>query len=367
MSLPHLDRSGRPTLRTVAALSGVHVSTASRALTPSPMPGARPASKTTLERIHRVADEIGFERNPHGVGLRTSRSHVVGVLVPRLTDVVLSTIYEGIDERARELGYQAFVVNGRDLAEQRRSALEMLLAHHVDGVVIGDARRTGDDLIQSLVKRRVPFVLTNRYSDDHPAVTCDDHRGGVLAAEHLLELGHTEVAVIAGQPYASTGHDRTAGFTQTYAEAGHAIPDERVLTSGFDVAGGRQATTELLARGGLAPSALFVVNDFAAIGAIGAAQTRGLRVGRDLAIVGYNDISIAADLPVPLTSVASPMRAMGARAMEMLLEILTGKSIGSERLAPTLSIRESTSGTVLPEQDPLVSASAPGTSSGLTL
>ncbi|MCD2193616.1 LacI family transcriptional regulator [Actinomycetospora endophytica] len=342
MTLPHLDGSGRPTLRTVAALAGVHVSTASRALTQTPPAGARAASKDTIARIQRVATEIGFERNPHGAGLRTSRSHLVGVLVPRLTDVVLSTIYEGIDERARELGYQAFVVNGRDVADQRWAALEMLLARRVDGLIIGDARLADDDLVDSLVARHVPFVLTNRHAGDHPAVTCDDYAGGVLAAEHLLELGHTDVAVLAGQPYASTGHERSAGFAATYAAAGHPVPGHRILHSAFDVAGGRVATTALLAQHGPPPSAVFVVNDFAAIGAIGAAAAHGLRVGDNIAIVGYNDIPIAAELPVPLTSVASPMHDMGARSIELLLQVLAGETVAPERLAPTLSAREST-------------------------
>ncbi len=344
MTLPHLDSSGRPTLKTVAALAGVHTSTASRVLASSQLESARAASPSTNERIHRIADEVGFERNPYGAGLRTRRSYLVGVLVPRLTDVVLSTIYEGIDERARELGYQAFVVNGRDQSEERQAALEMLVARRVDGVIVGDARRQDDELLQSLVARGIPFVLTNRRSDDHPAVTCDDHAGGVLAARHLLELGHTKVAVIAGQSYASTSHDRTGGFAATYAAAGHPIPAHQILHSPFDVAGGRQATTELLNRSASPPTALFVVNDFAAIGAMGAAQEHGLRVGQNIAIVGYNDISIAAELPVPLTSVASPMHRMGGRAIELLARAIAGETITAELLTPTLSIRESTTG-----------------------
>ncbi|GAA4907788.1 LacI family transcriptional regulator [Actinomycetospora succinea] len=340
MTLPHLDGSGRPTLRTIAALAGVHVSTASRALSKSEAAGARAGSRTTVARIHEIADEIGFERNPYAAGLRTRRSQLVGVLVPRLTDVVLATIYEGIDERARELTYQAFVVNGRDRPDERRAALEMLLARRVDGVVIGDARRDGDDLLDTLAARDVPFVLTNRRSGEHPSVTCDDHAGGVLAAEHLLALGHTDVAVVAGEPYASTGHERTAGFAATYAAAGHPLPAHRIVPSAFDVGGGHRATASLLA--GDPPSAVFVVNDFAAIGAMGAVTAAGLRVGADVAVVGYNDIPVAAELPVALTSVSSPMRRMGARAAELLIDRIEGRPVAAELLAPTLHVRAST-------------------------
>ena len=85
---------------------------------------------------------------------------------------------------------------------------------------------TDHQLADSLHARHVPFVLVNRHAGDYPAVTCDDVLGGQLAAEHLLQLGHTRVAVIAGEPYASTGIDRTAGFTGMYAAAGHPVAAE---------------------------------------------------------------------------------------------------------------------------------------------
>jgi LacI family transcriptional regulator len=343
MSMPHVDRSGRPTLRTVATLAGVHISTASRALSRSRSANERSGSRETIARIRAIANEVGFERNPHGAGLRTSRSNLIGVLVPWLSDLVLATIYEGIEERARDLGYQTFVANGHDRMEIRRAGVEMLLAHRVDGLILGDAHSDDDDLLTSLTKRGVAFVLTNRHSGGHPSVTCDDYRGGRLAAEHLLELGHENLAVVAGQPYASTGRDRTAGFLDVCSERGISIPTERIVHSPFDVEGGRLATARILALPN--PSTgLFVVNDFAAIGAMGAARAAGRTVGADLAIVGYNDIPLARQLPIPLTSVASPMRAMGTQAAQMLSDLLAGEGAESRRLAPTLIARESSTG-----------------------
>nr|WP_062398691.1 substrate-binding domain-containing protein [Pseudonocardia sp. AL041005-10] len=344
MPLPHLDRTGRPTLRTVAELAGVHISTASRALSDSPRANERSGSAGTIARIREIAEEIGFERNPHGASLRTSESRLFGVLVPRLSDVVLATIYEGIEDRSRELGYQTFVANGRDSPEIRKSALEMLLARRVDGLILGDAQSDDDPLIRSLVDRGVAFVLTNRRSGDHPSVTCDDYAGGRLAADHLLDLGHVAPAVVAGEPYASTGRDRTRGFLDRCRERGVEVPGDRLVHSAFDVAGGHHAAAELLSRP-IPPTALFVVNDFAAIGAMGAAREAGRVVGRDLAIVGYNDIPLVRELPVPLTSVASPMYRMGSRAAQMLRDILAGETVGSETMAPALCIRESTMGT----------------------
>ena len=120
---------------------------------------------------------------------------------------------------------------------------------------------------------------------------------------------------MAGEPYASTGVERTAGFRRAYADAGRPVPDDRVLHSRFDVEGGHLAAAALLDLRPR-PTAIFAVNDTAAIGVMGALRERGLRPGEDVAVVGYNDIPIAADLPVPLTSVHAPMFEMGSEALD---------------------------------------------------
>ncbi|NMM91897.1 LacI family transcriptional regulator [Rhodococcus sp. SRB_17] len=338
--MPHLDDSGRPTLKTIADIAGVHVSTVSRVLSPGVAPGVRVASAKTTEKIKQIARELDFTKNPHAAGLRTRRSNLVGVLVPRLTDIVLATIYEGISESARAHGYQTFVTNSHDDQALRHETAEMLLARRVDGLVIGDAMVDDDELAASLHQRDIPFVLVSRRSGSHPSVTCDDLEGGRLAARHLLELGHTDAAVVAGEPYASTSVDRVGGFREVYAAAGHPIPENRVVQCPFDVTGGRTATEALL-NSDRPPTGIFAVNDFAAIGALGAIRSADLRVGTDIAVVGYNDTPLAGQLPIPLSSVRSPMHEMGLRAMKLLFDRINGVDVESVRLAPTLSVRES--------------------------
>lgn len=159
--------------------------------------------------------------------------------MPRLTDLVLATVYQGVEEAAREHGYNVFVANSGDDAVERAKRAEMLIARRVDGLILGDSP-ISDSLADSLVDRKIPFVLVSRHSGAHPSVTCDDFLGGQLGARHLLSLGHTHPAVIAGEAYASTGLDRTAGFLKTYADAGLPLQEERVLVSGFDVEAGHR-------------------------------------------------------------------------------------------------------------------------------
>ncbi|MEU8109598.1 LacI family DNA-binding transcriptional regulator [Nonomuraea muscovyensis] len=331
----------RPTLQSIARQLGLHVSTVSRVLNGPEGEGARAASGETGERIRRLAAELGYRPNPHATSLRTQRSNLIGVMVPRLSDVVLATIYEGIEEAAAELRLSTFVTNTWDRPETQRARTQMILDRRVDGLVFGDAHADGR-LLDEVAARGTKFVLVNRRAGDYPAVTCDDYLGGRLVADHLLGLGHENVAVIAGPPYASTGLDRTAGFADRYREAGIALPAERIVPSGFDTAGGRAAAQRLLSAPAR-PTALFAVNDFTAIGAAGAARDHGLRMGEDIAIAGFNDIPLAAELPVPLTSVRSDMHEMGRRAARLLAGIIAGEGpVTSERLAPTLVVRSST-------------------------
>jgi len=334
-----VDPAGRrapATLAEVAQAAGVHPSTVSRAL------GAGTGiAAATVVRVRAVADELGYRPDPAASSLRTRRSGLVGVLVPRLTDIVLATIYEGLDAVAAEAGYQTFVANTSDVPEVRRRRLAALLDRRVDGVVLGDAR-LDDDLLPEIAARGLPYVLVSRRSRGHLSVTTDDLLGGRLAAEHLLALGHERVAVVAGQPFSSTGVERTQGFRDAYAAAGLPVPDELVGHCTYDVRGGHAVARELLTARPR-PTAVFAVNDFNAIGVMGALREAGLRVGRDVAVVGYNDVSLAAELPVPLTSVASPMVQMGRTGMARLLQRAAGQPVRSVRLRPTLVARESSS------------------------
>ncbi|MCP9968915.1 LacI family transcriptional regulator [Actinomadura madurae] len=230
------DRQRPATLRTIAQAAGVDVSTVSRVLNGSAEDAQRAASRETADEIRRWAARLNYRPNPHATSLRTARSNLVGVLVPRLSDLVLATIYEGVEDAAARHGLTTFVMNSHDRPEQQRVRTELALSRRVDGLVFGDAH-TDAAFLDEIAERRIPFVLVSRHAGRHPAVTCDDHLGGRLVAEHLLGLGHRRVGVIAGEPFASTGADRTAGFVDRYRDAGLPVPGSHVVHSRFDAAG----------------------------------------------------------------------------------------------------------------------------------
>ncbi|MET3949238.1 substrate-binding domain-containing protein [Arthrobacter sp. UYEF36] len=328
------------TLKDLANELGIHPSTVSRILHSGSEVARGAASVATAERVRELARKRGYSPDPQAAGLRTRRTNLMGVIVPRLSDLVLAIMYEGIDEAAAELGYSTFVMNSRDDPAEQRRKTDSMLARRVDGLIIGDAHLDSGPLRQ-LAARKVPFVLVNRRVPGFPSATCDDVLGGELVADHLWNKGHRNVAVIAGEPYASTAVDRTAGFVERWLALGGAIPRDAVVWSRFDTAGGREAAETILAHCNPRPTALFAVNDFAAIGAMGAVRSHGLSVGRDVAIVGFNDTSLAAELPIPLSSVRSPMLDIGRTAVRLLKVVLDGREVESVRLEPTLCVRES--------------------------
>ena len=330
------------TLKDLAAELGLHSSTVSRILHGEIDTARGAAAPATAQRIRDLARKVGYSPDPQAKGLRTRRSHLLGVIVPRLSDLVLAVIYEGIEEAADAAHYSTFVMNSRDDPAIQRRKTEVMLSRRVDGLIIGDAHLDGD-ILNELTERQVPFVLMNRAVAGFPSATCDDTLGGTLVAQHLWDKGHRRVSVIAGEPYASTAVDRTNGFVSRFRALGGEIPESAIVWSRFDTMGGRSAADTIFSDKNYQPSAIFAVNDFAAIGAMGAANSHEIVVGRDLAIVGFNDTSLAAQLPIALTSVRSPMMDIGRAAVKLLLGVLNDKTAESVRLAPTLCVRESSS------------------------
>ena len=332
-----MPSSGPVTLKFLAKELGLNVSTVSRVLNDPAGAESKWASPATTQRILALARDLGYSRNPHAASLRTSRSDTVGVIVPRLQDFVLATIYEGIDEAAAENGLFAVVANSLDDSAKQRAKAEMLLGRRIDGLIFGDAH-LHEPYLDELAGRGVPLVLVSRSSGTHASVTCDDYAGGRLMAEHFLASGRRSFALVAGSEATSTSQGRTAGFLEVLEAAGLEVPAEWLIHNGFDATAGQEAAARILASGQV-PEAVFAVNDFAAIGALGVFREHGLSVPGDVAVGGFNDTPLAAG--INLTTVRSPMHEMGRRGLAALQVLMGGGEAESLRLAPEMVVRAS--------------------------
>lgn len=323
------------TMVELAKLAGLDPSTVSRALRGD----VRRVSPSTITRVQGLAQRMGYLPDANAASLRRRRSFVIGMLVPDLTDVVLSTLFEAVSAAAEAEGYLAIVASTRGELPRRRAAVQNYLARRVDGVIVADATLR-HSVPQELAASDTPFVMALRTGGGHPAVVADDVAGGGLAAQHLLGAGHRALCVVAGPRNVSTAEARLRGFSRACLEAGVPIPRAAVRHGGFGVQDGYRSMRELLDDGN-APDAVFAVNDYNAIGAARALRERGAIAGRDVALVGYNDISVGSFVEPTLSSVRVDHGAMGRAVVSLLVRRIHGEAVQTVRVLPELVVRES--------------------------
>jgi LacI family transcriptional regulator len=332
----------RATLRDVARLAEVHTSTVSRAL------GGNTRSVVNAETVKRVlaaAAVLDYRPNAMARGLKTNRSHSIGVLVPDLLNPIVPPIVQGIEAVLGEAGYVVMLGNANHSREREDVFLEAFRVQQVEGIV---AFTASDDTtgLDGVIKVGVPVVLVNRTVPDGsiPAAVPDNAVCSGLAVEHLAALGHTRIAHIAGPSTTSTGLGRRRGFEAAVARAGLQGAAQLIVeASRYTEDEGARCCRELLARD-RAFTAIVAANDMLALGCYDALEEAGLRCPDDVSIVGCNDMPFAGRFAPPLTTISVAREQMGRSAAELLLELIEDPQLPPRQIVitPELVVREST-------------------------
>ncbi|MEU9223863.1 LacI family DNA-binding transcriptional regulator [Streptomyces massasporeus] len=325
-----------PTIRDVAERAGVSKSLVSLVLRGSDQ--VRPEKR---DAVLRAARELGYRPNAAARSLSEQRTRTVGVLLNDLRNPWFVDLLDGLNSLLHANGLHMLLADARLNRRTGQDPADPLLDLRVDGLVV--VGTLPDPAALGAVAERIPVVLAGSREPAPPGVDVvagDDERGALLVAEHLIGLGHRRIAHIAG--YGAVGELRRRSFEATMR--GHGLADEvMVEPSDMTEEGGYRTTVRLLSRPGR-PTAVFAVNDIAAIGVLSAAEELGLRVPRDLSVVGYDNTSIARLRHVWLTTVDNSSHEVGRRAAQCLLERFEAAGgAGRVQLAtPTLEIRGST-------------------------
>ena len=330
----------RTTLKGLAALAGVHPSTISRVVNNDPL---LRVSAETRARIQALLAETGYRPDAVARSLKLRQTFVLAMVIPDITNPLFATIFLGIEDAASERGYSVLLANTGGSPNRERDHLRTVQARRVDGVVLASAVLR-DPSVGWLREHNMAHVLVNRYSDRHDLfVGADDFAGARMATGHLVSLGHRRIAHLAGGRGISTAVERRRGYAAALREAGIEPRPALVEESGYLEDTGRRAMERLLALPE-PPTAVFAVNDMAAIGAQAAILERGLRIPGDIALVGYNDVPLASRLEPPLTTLRVPVKDFGRISAEMLIErIQTGRTTRRRViLQPELIVRGST-------------------------
>ncbi|BBI31165.1 LacI family DNA-binding transcriptional regulator [Cohnella abietis] len=305
-----------PTIKDVAKKAQVSVATVSRVL--HNLPGY---SDITKQKVLKAIEDLGYQPNAIARGLINKRTQTIGVLFPNVSSYFSAGLLHGIEEVANERGFSVIVCN----TDGKRTIkyLQVLREKQVDGIVFA-SEELKDEYYQALTDMRVPFVLVNNQSHKYsiPYIKVDDRQASYQATQYLIQKGHREIAMLAGtQSDPIAGTPRVEGFRQALSDYGIAFHESRIAYGDFLLEGGRIAMRRLLDEA--APfSALFAAGDEMAIGAMGVALERGLRIPEDLSIIGYDDLVIAQMVFPPLTTVHQPLTEMGQLASKKLITMI---------------------------------------------
>lgn len=327
------------TMADIAALAGVSVPTVSKVLN-----ARTDVSRATRERVERVIREQGYVRSVAARALRGGRSGLVDVVVHDLESDYHLEVLRGIEEALDKAGLALVLSTLHGRTRPARQWLEGVKGRGSDGVILVLATSPPEQVAE-LRRLDIPFVVLDSWGQvdiDVPSVGATNWVGGFTATEHLVQLGHTRVAMIGGPEALLSSKARAAGYRAALEAAGISFDPALYRTGDYLPGRGGEATRELLALTE-PPTAIFAGSDLQALGAYRAVREAKLSVPEDVSVVGFDDLPVASLATPPLTTVRQPLAEMGRMAVEMVVRLLEGEEVqdGRVEMPTSLVVRES--------------------------
>lgn len=333
------------TIRNIAEKAKVSVTTVSQILNGK---GER-FSPRTRDRVQKIAANLNYTPNRLAASLATGTTKTLGVIVPDIRNPFFGALAHGIDERATELGWSIYLSNSSDSHLKEMQIISTMIAQQVDGILYCMAGETDErsfgECCRQLIESSIPFILMDRYfalTDTATIITLDHRRGGYLATQHLIELGHQNIACITGPLNLVDARMRVAGYRDALEDAGLPVQDEFILEGNYHQDSGYANALALL-QADQTVTAVFASNDLMAIGVMDAIAQMGLCTPDDVSVVGYDDVISTYFQNSSLTSVYQPVENLGRLAAERVIERM-GVTVNKIEvdLEPVLRVRTST-------------------------
>ena len=306
------------TVKDIAAAVGVSIATVSNVLNERPNVGT-----ATRRKVLEVARRLGYRPNRAAQAMRTGRTRTLGLVLPDLTNPFFPELAQAVENKARSLGLVVCLIDSQSSVHSESDGVSLLLQHAVDGIIWCPL---GPRLPASLKKLTGPIVLIDRPRPGYAAVHSNYEMGGRLLAEYALRMGHTRVGLLSGPQQLESARQRRDGFAKAFPGD---IQIAWEVSVPFD---GIQTTEAIEALERRRKATLIVAgNDLIAISAMRCLSSWGVAVPDEISVTGFDNIRWT-DLVTPrLTTIAQPVGAIGARAVELLLEQIEGKNVGSPR------------------------------------
>jgi DNA-binding LacI/PurR family transcriptional regulator len=329
----------KATIYDIAKEAGVSIATVSKVIN-----GKGRISAETRNAVIAIMERFDFQPSVIASALTGKRTFTLGLLVPDVSNPFFAEIARAIEDQGHHLGYSVVMCNTDNKDEKIERYISLLLQKSVDGIIIATGIEK-KEILDQLLSKGLPIVLIAR---EMPlvaveTVVVDDYAGGCLAANHLIELGHKEIAILGESQKVSSSRERMRGFRQTMADAGLTFNENWLKICEYKVADGNINTLELL-QADSRPSAIFACNDLLAVGALQAAKELRISVPSELSIISFDNTILASVTNPTLTAIAQPMEQMGKLAVDLIVEYIKGDKKAKQRIVfrPELLIREST-------------------------
>lgn len=318
------------TLEDIAKQVGVSRSTVSRVINGSPN-----VSPEVRKRVLKAIQITGYQPNAAARSLASQRSRMIGLVLPQsvssfFTDPFFPHLTQGIAYGCNnnDLTLSLFLAGNHE--DEEKILPRISRRGLLDGVLV-QTGQLGDWLTERLAKSSLPTVIIGRPFDPTGInyIDVDNVRGACLATHHLINLGHKRIATISGSTGSSVTIDRLEGYQKALLEAGYLIDECLIAEGKFSEISGYEAMKRLLPH---QPDAIFVASDIMAVGAMRAIAEAGLRIPEDVAVVGYDDLPMAALNNVQLTTVRQPITKFGVKAVELLMDVIANGSKPARRI-----------------------------------
>ena len=312
-------KPNRPTIIDVARIAGVSKSTVARALS-----DASNINAETRKKVMKAAQAVGYERNHLAQSLRSGRTGMLGLVIPDIANPFWAEVARGAQDKAAEKGASLLVFSSDWDLVREASHLRALRHARVDGAIVNPV----EDSIDDLGRFGMPVVLIGSSAERFPelsSVGSDIVQGVRLGLDYLETMGHTRPAILAG-PLGRLARVRFMRAVHDYFIEQNIDPAELLIEDGeYTVESGTQAMNNLLKRSGDRPICVFVANDLMALGALLAVREAGLKCPEDVSILGFDGIPAGVFADPGLTTISKPARKIGGRAMDLLLDQVSGR------------------------------------------
>lgn len=311
-----MEKRGQVTIKDIAKELNISPSTVSRALKNHP-----DISQKTKDAVHELADRYKYKPNAVALSLRSSKTHMIGVLIPNIVHYFFSSVISGIEHVTNDMGYNVMICQSDENSEREITSLQTLANARVDGILLSVSKNTFDfSPYQDLIDNKIPLVFFDRAAKDIMAdkVIIDDIKGAYIATEHLINCGCKRILHLAAPQNLMIGQRRKEGYMRALED--NNLPYDESLVIKCDSREEAIEVMEDVYKKGLNPDGVFAVNDLTATGVLRVVKKHGYRIPEDVQVVGFSDGFVANVTDPTLTTIDQHGFEMGKEAAQLLLK-----------------------------------------------